>query len=194
MSAHAAVHSAASSDWYTPPSIVEAARAVLGGIDLDPASCSVANERTVKATRFCCEVPADVGLDTDLRDGLTSPWAGRVFLNPPNPARPWWSRLVDKVDAFDVHAAIYVAYSIEQLQQIQRWTPGVLERALVCVIDRRVRFLREVDGQLVPGGQPTHASAVIGLGRVSRHLFTDAFSPLGWIAIGSHFDPPTEPS
>src|SRR5262249_14971473 len=39
------------SEWYTPPEYVEAARDVLGGIDLDPASNHLA-QATVRATRY----------------------------------------------------------------------------------------------------------------------------------------------
>ena len=38
-----AKHSSASQEWYTPAPILERVRAVLGPIDLDPASCEEAN-------------------------------------------------------------------------------------------------------------------------------------------------------
>lgn len=61
-----------SNEWYTPPRYIEAARAVLGAIDLDPASCALAN-KTVRAHTYY----------TVLENGLTQPWYGRIWLNPP---------------------------------------------------------------------------------------------------------------
>ena len=57
---------------YTPAKEVEAAREVLGTIDLDPASNPQAQE-TVKAEKFF----------TEDDDGLSKEWDGNVWLNPP---------------------------------------------------------------------------------------------------------------
>ena len=57
---------------YTPAPIIEAARASMGGIDLDPASCAEA-QTVVRADRW-------IGLPDD---GLDHDWSGRVWLNPP---------------------------------------------------------------------------------------------------------------
>lgn len=59
-------------DFYTHPRIIEAARAAMGGIDLDPASCREANA-VVRAERF-------YGFR---ENGLLQSWGGKVWLNPP---------------------------------------------------------------------------------------------------------------
>jgi len=71
---------------YSPAWVVEWARRVLGGIDLDPASCAAA-QRTVQARRW-------IGLPDD---GLRHEWAGAVWLNPPWGAgqkRLWVAKLL----------------------------------------------------------------------------------------------------
>jgi ParB family chromosome partitioning protein len=61
-----------SNEWYTPHSYIQAVKEVLGGIDLDPASCAEANQ-TVGARYFYDKED----------DGLAQPWYRRVYLNPP---------------------------------------------------------------------------------------------------------------
>jgi len=60
-------------EYYTPPDIVEAAREVMGSIDLDPASSKQANKK-IKAGKYY----------TKDENGLSLPWdANNVWLNHP---------------------------------------------------------------------------------------------------------------
>ena len=59
-------------EWNTPARILEAARKVMGAIDVDPASNDQAQESVRAATYYTRE-----------RSGLLEQWAGRVWLNPP---------------------------------------------------------------------------------------------------------------
>ena len=62
-----------SNEWYTQPKYIEAAREVMGAIDLDPASCAAANQ-IVKATRYY----------TQEQNGLEQDWtAESIWINPP---------------------------------------------------------------------------------------------------------------
>lgn len=67
-------HTSDSVEHYSPLSIVDPGRRTMGGIDLDPASCAIANT-LVRARRYY----------TQDDDALALPrWCGsRVFLNPP---------------------------------------------------------------------------------------------------------------
>ena len=71
-SPRAVLHSSESQEWYTRQPISDAARRVLGRIDLDPASSPAANEVVCAGHYF---TPAD--------DGLAQRWYGRVWFNPP---------------------------------------------------------------------------------------------------------------
>ncbi len=69
-----------SDEWYTPPHIIDR----LGKFDLDPA-CGPG----------CLTSPAKVKIGPD-KDGLTQPWHGRVWLNPPlSNARHFAERMVE---------------------------------------------------------------------------------------------------
>jgi hypothetical protein len=122
-------HSMDTPEWYTPAPFVEAARLVLGTIDLDPASHKEAN-RTVKAERFYSEQD----------NGLAQEWEGRVFLNPPGGlVGEFWKKLILSPG---VPEAIWIGYSLEQLQTLQ--CVGAPQTPLdysICVPNRRIAFV-----------------------------------------------------
>jgi phage N-6-adenine-methyltransferase len=135
-------------DWRTPRKYLEAAHAVMGGIDLDPASSTEANE-TVKAAAFYTE--------TD--NGLEKPWKGRVWLNPPygGEARLFVERLLKEYQVGNVTAAILLVNShpteTKWFQQLFDYT--------VCFVAGRIDFggpSRDV------ASTSTHGSALVYLG------------------------------
>lgn len=193
-----ALHAVGTSSWYTPSYIVEAARAALGGvIDIDPASCEIAN-RTVRAG----------GYYNEAADGLAHDWHGTVFLNPPSPPRPWWKKLRGEIESGRVTRAVFVGYSIETLQQFQD-DPEWFGRWHWCLPSRRVKYettaaerlrvlrgrlaagrasaptLRAIDrlsalpsDALVCGDAPAHSSVVFGYG-MTFETFGPAFAIVG---------------
>lgn len=145
------LHSSEDNEWYTPEEYVDAVWQVLGKIDLDPASCAYANE-TVEADNYF----------TAEEDGLSVPWSGRVFLNPPygkedgesNQAR-WSHYLIDQYDNVNVEEAILL---VNATPGNRWWAP--LWRFPICFVARRIHFYNG-DGQ---SSQATHSNAFVYLG------------------------------
>lgn len=193
--ATAARHSMDSADWYTPTKFVEAARAVMGGIDLDPASHEEAN-RTVKAARF-------YDIETN---GLLQPWRGRVFINPPGgkdadgealvPA--FWLKLMREltVAVHPVEQTIWIGYSLEQLQTLQ--CIGAKKTPLdfpMCIPNRRIAFIENeakralrIEKLKAQGktpnqkSQPSHANYITYLGP-NTDAFLKVFGGFGQVRL-----------
>lgn len=202
-------HMSASVEHFTPSLIVEAARAVLGEIDLDPASCALANQTVGASVWYGPGSPHG-------EDGLAEPWGGRVFLNPPgglvaeehrgmgtrSNAALWWARLAMAWDEGEVEAAIFVGFTLEILRSAQGLdVPQPLSMPL-CVPKSRVDFdtpNRVIEtgkrkGELIdptqpPGvrvaqGSPGHANVVVWLppkmrSKSESRAFLVAFEAIG---------------
>ena len=121
-------------EWFTPARYIEAARDVLGGIDLDPASCEQAQETVQAATWYSQE-----------QDGLIQDWRGRVFCNPPY-ARGVIDNFVRKlayhVEREDVHAYCILVNSACDTE----WFHRLLDLSdMVCFTRGRIAFISPTD-------------------------------------------------
>jgi len=174
-----------SAEHFTPPAIIAAAKTVMGGIDLDPASCALANNIVGAKTIFTID-----------DDGLTKPWTGRVFVNPPGGRRPdrkssqavFWEKAVGEWASGDATAIIFLAFNLEllRLSQANAALPSAL-RFPFCVPRDRLEFLKQVNGSLVPQTDPTHANAVVFMpataGAAELELFRTTFSKIGAVVL-----------
>lgn len=75
-----------SDHWSTPIEIIEKLREEFGDFDLDPCC----RPETAKASNFY----------TAEQDGLSQPWFGKVFLNPPySKPGPWLKRSLEQIES-----------------------------------------------------------------------------------------------
>jgi hypothetical protein len=159
-------HNSGVSEWYTPAEYIAAAVEVLGAIDLDPASTAEANEVVDAAAFYTAE-----------EDGLSRPWAGRVWLNPPY-AQPavarFANRLVAEYAAGNVTAAITLTNNATETGW---WQTLASPAAALCFPLGRVRFWH-------PGkvSAPLQGQSVLYLGPYPGQ-FAEAFAAFGFAAV-----------
>jgi hypothetical protein len=161
--------SSESAEWYTPPEYLEAARKVLGAIDLDPSSNEVAN-RNVKAKKFF----------TIEDDGLSKKWHGRVFMNPPygkledgsSLAALFCDKAINEYQEDRVKAAIILVNSMHS----QRWQSPLYSYP-ICFVDHRIKFV--VGDGTAENKSPTFQNMFVYLGRDTQR-FADVFDQFGF--------------
>jgi DNA N-6-adenine-methyltransferase Dam len=155
-----------SNDWWTPPAFIEAARKVMGSIDLDPASCTEANQ-IVRAERYY----------TIADDGLTQRWYGNVWCNPPygrtsgkGNQELWTHKLITEYECGNVEQAILLINACMGTACVQR----LINEYPLCFVRGRIRFI-------APGrseSSPTHDNLLAYFGR-NEQCFIEVFSRFG---------------
>lgn len=166
-----------SNEWFTPACYIEAAREVMDGIDLDPASCELAN-RTVKAARYF----------TEKQDGLKQEWGGRMWLNPPysSPHSPAGMRggkqqgptglfITKLLDAFE-RGKVTQAVLCVNADMCRSWFQPLWAYP-ICFSSRPVQFVR-------PNQQSEHHFFSTAFAYLGPHeqKFIDIFSAFGVVA------------
>jgi ParB family chromosome partitioning protein len=152
-------------EWYTPPEYIEAARACLGSIDLDPASSSQA-QRSIRAAHFF----------TRDDDGLRHAWCGRVWLNPPY-SQPDIARFIDKL-----LAEIGAGRATEAILLTHNYTDtgwfhaAAATCAAICFTRGRIRFV-SATGDIAA---PTQGQAFFYFGSATDR-FRKTFGSFGFI-------------
>lgn len=157
-------------EWYTPPTYTLAARQLMGAIDLDPASCAKANE-FVQARHYY----------TREENGLTLPWFGRIFLNPPF-GRTVMGRGSNLKHFCNKLESEYLAGNVEQAillvpaNTATSWFIPLWNRP-ICFPFKRIRFL-QADGS--PSYRQSFSTCFVYYGQ-SREQFAAIFRQFGHI-------------
>jgi ParB family chromosome partitioning protein len=136
-------------EWYTPREYISLARAVMGDIDVDPASTELA-QQTVKAGQYFNED----------QNGLRQNWYGRVWLNPPYSRvliRKFVGKLLVEWNARRITEAIALTHNFTDAM----WFHDAVSAAdIVCFTQGRIKFNH-------PGGtmsKPPHGQAFFYFG------------------------------
>ena len=163
--AHVANNSG-NNEWYTPDEFIEAARHVMGRIDLDPASNAIANEH-VKATTY-------YSIDDD---GLTKEWSGKVWMNPPYEGK-LIIQFIETLNAEFVAGRVTEAVVLVNNATETKWFQSLARHAsAVCFPQSRIKFW-------YPGkteAAPLQGQAFLYLG-VNSRAFIAVFQSFGFCA------------
>jgi phage N-6-adenine-methyltransferase len=148
--------------WYTPKKYIEAAKEVMGAIDLDPASSDEA-QKTVIAERYY----------TEQDDGLKQDWFGRVWLNPPY-SQPLIYLFVDKlVSEYEKNKISDAILLTNNFTDTAWFHLAESQAALICFTRGRIRFQGSTS-------QPTQGSAFFYFGD-NKYKFLEVFKEFGFI-------------
>lgn len=160
-------HNAGESEWYTPEPIIQAAREVLGAIDLDPA--------THEDAQVAIQARAYYTVETD---GLKRPWSGRVWLNPPY-SQPGIGQFCEKLVAEVAAGHVSAAIALTNNATDTAWGQSLLSAASAACFPRgRIAFW-------APGREsaPVQGQMLTYLGD-ARRRFREVFQTFGVVLDG----------
>jgi phage N-6-adenine-methyltransferase len=158
-------HNSVENEWYTPSKYIEAARTAMGSIDLDPASCELAQETVQSGQYFTID-----------DNGLTKEWRGNVWLNPPYSKESvglFATKLVE--ETANLSQAIVLVNNATDTH----WFHQIAKVATaMCFVRGRIKFN---DKTGTPANSPVQGQVFIYIGG-EVEKFSQVFSEFGFIA------------
>lgn len=208
-------HLSMSAEHGTPKDVISLSRQLLGRIDLDPASSARFNKLVGANKYYSTHINGFVrpwygnvllnppggtcdekGKQVFRREGFPGYFYanGKPAKRGRSSVTRWWFKLVTEYELDRVTSAVFVGFSLEVLQRSQSFKGrGLLPTPLdfpCCFPSRRLQFLCDKDGKIVPGKSPTHASVLVylppkNLGSIRTYSgeFARVFSSLGQVKI-----------
>ena len=150
-------------EWYTPKEYIDAVKAVMGYIDIDPASSAIANE-VVGAKRF---------YDIE-ENGLEQHWNGKIWMNPPYAAKlitNFVDKLVEEFTNGNVTEACVLTNNATETQ----WFRKLAESAsIISFPNSRIKYWK-ADKTI---SAPLQGGAIFYLGN-NTIAFEKEFSDMG---------------
>lgn len=157
-------------EWYTPVEYIEAAACVMGVIDLDPASCPLANVAVMAGEFYSQE-----------DDGLSREWHGSVWMNPPY-SRPlvsqFTAKLISEIKAQRVTAAIVLTNNFTDTGSGQDLLSTC---SAVCFPGKRIKF---IDSEGNASGAPLQGQMITYFG-IDPEGFAREFSQFGKVLFSA---------
>jgi phage N-6-adenine-methyltransferase len=155
-------------EWYTPERFTILASSVMGGIDLDPASSDEAQKRVKAGAYYTID-----------DDGLSKPWFGNVWMNPPY-SKDLIGRFADKlaghVEAGEVGQAVVLINNATETLWFQKLAKLA---SAVCFPSGRIQFIDKTGSV---ANSPLQGQAILYFGSSSTR-FCKAFSEVGFTAF-----------
>lgn len=163
--AHVKSESTGEIEWYTPDQYLKAARAVLGEIDLDPASSDQAQTKVRAKSYFTID-----------RDGLKQQWCGRVWLNPPY-RQPYITDFMKKMEQEIIAERVTAALMLTHNYTDTEWFHIGFELFdAICFTRGRVKFYDSTGEEAAP----TQGQAFFYYG-ADIDQFRAVFSSIGYV-------------
>ena len=162
-------------EWYTPSEYIDLARKVLKGIDLDVASNAKAQAWIQAGVYYTKE-----------QDGLSQPWFGKVWCNPPYGSdsvrllgRKFLERAIDAYESGEIEAAIVLLNRTGA-----KWYKDALQRvSAVCEVHKRIAF---IDAEGNQQRSPRYYNDFLYLGKYTA-FFKVIFRGVGTVSLVTPF-------